>query len=160
MHEIPAGEVVLGQKNTYNTPAAGPVVPASDIAAQNLKPAAIEGFFDLGLNGTYLVFRQLKQDVAMFWNNMKNAADGLLDEMQRSASAEWLATKMVGRALAGNMLTPNGAALGNDMTFFANDRRLSSRPERHARDDKRSKPAPHHAPGAHLWSSHSGSLYR
>jgi Dyp-type peroxidase family len=121
LHEIPAGEVVLGQINTYDIPAPGPVVPASPVVAQNLKPAAIEGFFDLGLNGTYLVFRQLKQDVAKFWNNMKTASSTLLDENRKPATDEWLAQKAVGRTLVGDMLTPNGPSAGNDMTFFAAD---------------------------------------
>jgi Dyp-type peroxidase family len=120
LHEIPVGEVVLGQINTYNAPAIGPVVPNSSNAAQYLKPATMEGFFDLGLNGTYMVFRQLKQDVAKFWNNMKAASADLVDD-QKPATDEWLAQKAVGRTLAGDMLTPTGSADGNDMTFFASD---------------------------------------
>jgi deferrochelatase/peroxidase EfeB len=88
LHEIPVGEVVLGQINTYNAPAIGPVVPNSSNAAQYLKPATMEGFFDLGLNGTYMVFRQLKQDVAKFWNNMKAASADLVDD-QKPATDEW-----------------------------------------------------------------------
>jgi len=121
LHEIPAGEIVLGQGNTYDIPAAGPVVPPSPVAAQFLKPAATEGFFDLGLNGTYMVCRQLMQDVAKFWNNMKAASADLLDENRNAATDEWLAQKTVGRTLAGDMLTPTGPASGNDMTFFASD---------------------------------------
>jgi Dyp-type peroxidase family len=121
LHEIPAGEVVLGQINTYGAPAEGPVVPASDIAAQNLKSAALEGFYDLGLNGTYLVIRQLKQDVAKFWNNMKSASVGLLNEDKEPATDVWLAEKAVGRTLDGEMLTPQEPVSGNDMTFFASD---------------------------------------
>jgi Dyp-type peroxidase family len=121
LHEIPAGEVVLGQINTYGVPAAGPVVAASDIAAQNLKPATLEGLYDFGLNGTYLVIRQLKQDVAKFWNNMKAASADLLDENNKQATDVWLAEKAVGRTLSGDMLTPRGPVPGNDMIFFAND---------------------------------------
>jgi Dyp-type peroxidase family len=121
LHEIPVGEVVLGQINTYGAPAAGPMVPASPVAAKTLKPAATEGFFDLGLNGTYMVFRQLKQDVAKFWNNMKAASVDLLDDHQKAATDEWLAQKAVGRTLRGDMLVPSGSLAGNDMTFFASD---------------------------------------
>jgi len=121
LHEIPVGEVVLGQTNTYNVPAAGPVVANSPTAAAYLKPAALEGFFDLGLNGTYMVFRQLKQDVAKFWNNMKAASAGLLDDNRQPATDEWLAQKSVGRTLDGEMLSPAGPLAGNDMTFFASD---------------------------------------
>ncbi len=121
LHEIPVGEVVLAQINTYNAPAAGPIVPNSSNAAQYLKPALVEGFFDLGLNGTYMVFRQLKQDVAKFWNNMKTVSADLLDENRNPATDEWLAQKAVGRTLGGEMLTPAGSEAGNDMTFFASD---------------------------------------
>jgi Dyp-type peroxidase family len=121
LNEVPVGEIVLGQINTYGAPASGPVVPTSPMAAQYLQPAAMEGFLDLGLNGTYIVFRQLKQDVAKFWNNMKTASAGLRDDQQKPANDEWLAQKSVGRTLEGKMLTPAGPVDGNDMTFFASD---------------------------------------
>jgi Dyp-type peroxidase family len=123
LHEIPAGEVVLGQLNTYDQPAAGPVVSTSDpIAAQTLAPAAMEGFLDLGLNGTYFVVRQLKQDVAKFWNSMKTAAVDLIDNEGQPATDKWLAQKTVGRTLDGDMLTHEAHLIGNDMTFFADDK--------------------------------------
>ena len=122
LHEMPVGEVVLGQINTYGVPATGPVVANSPNAARYLKPTALEGLFDLGLNGTYMVFRQLKQDVAQFWNNMKTASGDLIDEIGNPATDEWLAQKAVGRTLDGDMLTPTGPVAGNDMTFFASDR--------------------------------------
>jgi Dyp-type peroxidase family len=121
LNEIPVGEVVLGQNNTYDIPAAGPVVPTSAKAVQYLKPAAMEGFLDLGLNGTYIVVRQLKQDVAKFWNNMKKASTDLLDENRSPATDEWLAQKAVGRTLDGKMLNPTGPVDGNSMNFFATD---------------------------------------
>jgi deferrochelatase/peroxidase EfeB len=122
LHEISAGEVVLGQTNTYGVPAPGPVVPASVSAARHLKKAALQGFLDLGRNGTYVVIRQLKQDVAAFWNNMKTEAVNLVDDADRPATAEWLAEKAVGRTRTGEMLRPGGSTSGNDMTFFKEDR--------------------------------------
>ena len=121
LNEIPVGELVLGQINTYGVPAVGPVVPTSTMAAQYLQPAAMEGFLDLGLNGTYIVVRQLKQDVAKFWNNMKDASTDLRDDNREPATDEWLAQKAVGRTLDGEMLTPTEPVDGNDMTFFASD---------------------------------------
>ncbi len=122
-HEIAAGEIVLGQINTYDVPAPGPVVVSSPAAMRNLKPLeALTGFFDLGRNGTYIVIRQLKQNVPAFWNNMKLASQDLLDEKGNAATAEWLATKSVGRTLEGKMLAPGGPIAGNEMTFFTNDR--------------------------------------
>ncbi len=121
LNEIPVGEVVLGQINTYGTPAPGPAVATSPMAAKYLQPASVEGFLNLGLNGTYIVVRQLKQDVAKFWNNMKAASADLLDDNVKPATDEWLAQKAVGRTLGGKMLNPAAPIDGNDMTFFAAD---------------------------------------
>jgi Dyp-type peroxidase family len=122
LHEIAAGEIVLGKTNTYGLPAPGPMVSASAIAARHLKGAALKGFFDLGRNGTYLVVRQLKQDVAAFWRNMKIATNGLLDEEGNFATTDWLAKKAVGRTKTGDLLLPNGSSPDNETVFFENDR--------------------------------------
>ena len=74
---IEAGEFILGYKNEY-----GQITPM---------PAR-----DLGVNGTYLVFRQLKQDVSLFRKFMARAtglADGSCDEKAMIK----LASQMVGR---------------------------------------------------------------
>jgi Dyp-type peroxidase family len=123
LHEIAAGEIVLGHTNTYGVPSPGPVVAASPMAALHLKEATLRGFFDLGRNGTYLVIRQLKQDVSAFWRNMEKAKNDFLDETGAPATAEWLARKCVGRTQSGEMLIPGGSAVGNEMAFFAKDRR-------------------------------------
>jgi Dyp-type peroxidase family len=121
LHEIAAGEVVLGQTNTYGVPAPGPFVDATVPAAKVLADAIRKGTKDLGRNGTYLVTRQLKQDVAAFWQNMDAASKILLDESGQPATATWLAQKAIGRTKAGDMLRPGGTAQGNDMTFFDTD---------------------------------------
>jgi Dyp-type peroxidase family len=122
MHEIAAGEVVLGQTNTYGAPAPGPLVAKSSPAKRELRKASLEGYFDLGRNGTYLVIRQLKQDVTAFWKNMNSAKDGLIDETGSPATAEWLAEKAVGRTKSGELLTTGGASSDNERGFFASDR--------------------------------------
>lgn len=129
IHDIPAGEVILGQKNTYNDTAEGPMVPSSSIAAKHLKPANVEGFHDLGRNGTYLVLRKLKQNVAAFWQGMEAAAKNLVDENRQPATGEWLAAKVIGRTLDGDLLVPDGCHTGrtadgpdNDLLFFNTDR--------------------------------------
>jgi Dyp-type peroxidase family len=74
--ELPAGEFLLGHTNIYGVTADSPVVSPTDDPRQLLSvvPAGAEGLnarpgmHDLGRNGTYLVFRQLAQDVAKFWN--------------------------------------------------------------------------------------------
>jgi Dyp-type peroxidase family len=109
---IPGGEVVLGYPNAYGKLPATPSVPVTE-AAKALLPVAPEDPFDstrerrldLGKNGTYVVFRQLEQDVKAFW--------AFVDEQTRAAGAadaearKRLAAKMVGR-------WPNGAPLARD----------------------------------------------
>jgi deferrochelatase/peroxidase EfeB len=55
---------------------------------------------DLGRNGTYLVMRQLEQDVREFWKFLYKHAGGNL------AEAGQLGAKMVGRTQAGDPLLP------------------------------------------------------
>ena len=91
--ELPPGEFLLGHPNLYDLPSESPTVaPADD-------PAGILGASrDLGYNGTYLVFRQLEQDVPRFWNFVDTQAALL------GMSPIDLASKFVGR-------WPNGAPL-------------------------------------------------
>ena len=70
---IPFGELVLGYINGHHEKAPGPIVRGDQTRPANstgLKPSAdAEGFLDLGLNGSYLVARELRQDVpAAFWS--------------------------------------------------------------------------------------------
>lgn len=53
--EVPAGEFILGYPNAY--------------AEMPTSPRGVDGF-DIGKNGTYLVYRKLQQDVAAFWQSM------------------------------------------------------------------------------------------
>src|SRR5438094_3365133 len=55
---------------------------------------------DLGRNGTYLVMRQLEQDVRKLWQFLYQQADGNLAETDK------LGAKMVGRTKAGDPLVP------------------------------------------------------
>jgi deferrochelatase/peroxidase EfeB len=93
---VTAGEFVLGYLNEFGHYPSTPVVPADP--THQLPPAdgGIAGF-DLGRNGTYLVMRQLKQDVQKFWQTLR--ALGGSDEGMIA-----LAAKMVGR-------WPSGAPL-------------------------------------------------
>lgn len=81
---IKPGEFILGYPNEYGLSAS---------------PIHATGSADLGRNGSYLVFRQLKQDVAAFWNFAgQHAVEG------GNGAAEALAAKLVGR-------WPSGAPL-------------------------------------------------
>lgn len=83
-----AGEFILGYKNEYDQYPESPVDNAKN---------------DLGKNGSYLVFRQLKQDVGLFWKYMHDATcfpDGKCNAPEMIK----LASKMTGR-------WPSGAPL-------------------------------------------------
>lgn len=111
---VPLGEVLMGHKNGHNEIAAGPVVPdtpAGRAAGLTEHPRG-EGFLDLGLDGSYMVARELKQDVAAFWRSMRdNAARIAEEDPERGAhiDQDWLASRVVGRDLDGNLLCPEGA---------------------------------------------------
>lgn len=89
---IAAGELLLGYLNEYDQYPLGPKVeaaldPQGDLAAA----PGMEGVGDFGRNGSYLVFRQMRQDVRAFWEFVaKNSMDD-------PAGRTWLAAKMVGR---------------------------------------------------------------
>jgi Dyp-type peroxidase family len=98
---IKAGEFVLGYPNEVNRLPASPLVPGGG-------PLPIDqatGRGDLGRNGSFLVMRQLEQNV---------------DEFRKIAASEELAAKMVGRWKSGEPLVrqptdpaekPTGSAL-------------------------------------------------
>lgn len=97
------GEFILGYANEYGRIPESPRVSARSDARGVLPDAESKDLRDLGRNGSYLVFRQLSQDVAGFWNSvseLSRSGEGELDPER----AVWLASKMVGR-------WPNGAPL-------------------------------------------------
>ena len=104
-HGIEAGEVLLGHINAHEEPAPGPVVASSPVAARLLSADGVsEGLRNLGLHGSYLVIRELYQDVAAFWNSMQQAANAL----GAGITADWVAERAVGRTQEGVLLRPAG----------------------------------------------------
>ena len=116
---VPLGEILLGYQNGHSEPAPGPVVPVQiDGDPTNLDRRALdaglpmslqaEGFADLGIHGSYLVVRELRQDVAAFWTSLDaNAArirEG--DPSATQVNATWLAERVIGRNLNGHLLCP------------------------------------------------------
>jgi Dyp-type peroxidase family len=94
---VAAGEFILGYQNQYGRYTERPLLPAA-ADAELLLPRDPEGSgnADLGRNGTYLVLRQLRQDVPGFWqflDRVTRQADGGGDQAARIR----LAAKMVGR---------------------------------------------------------------
>ncbi|MBF2073152.1 MAG: peroxidase [Synechococcales cyanobacterium C42_A2020_086] len=107
-HTIKAGEFILGYPNEYNLLTESPRVKP-ELDPHNLLPLGEFGSHDLGRNGSYLVFRQLSQDVVGFWRFLDRAtqhADGSSNPDARLH----LAAKMVGRWPSGTSLvqSPDG----------------------------------------------------
>lgn len=104
---VAAGEFLLGYPNVYGKYTRSPVIDAA-LDTKNVLARAEQGA-DLGRNGSYLVFRQLEQDVFRFWEWVDSQAHG--DAARRS----WIASKMVGRWPGGAPLTqyPDAEPAGN-----------------------------------------------
>src|SRR5688572_6252013 len=101
------GEFVLGYPNEYGFHAVGPVLRSADdprgLLPDSANPYRV-GVRDLGLNGSFVVYRKLEQDVAAFWRFMEAESlrwRGVADPR----FMVWLAAKMVGRWPSGAPLT-------------------------------------------------------
>jgi deferrochelatase/peroxidase EfeB len=98
---VSLGEFLLGYSNEYNEYTDRPLIDWDSKGATGLLPALDQPQKkDLGRNGTYLVMRQLVQDVRGFWQFADKTAQSKPEERRR------LAEKMVGRALDGKPLLP------------------------------------------------------
>jgi Dyp-type peroxidase family len=92
---VPTGEFVLGYPNAYGQLAPRPLLdPATDPDRILPRDPGGRTAADLGCNGSYLVVRQLRQDVDAFTEFLRERTD---DE----AGRERLAAKMVGRWRSG-----------------------------------------------------------
>jgi len=98
-NEVALGEFLLGYRNEYGKYTDRPLVGAD--ASTGGLPAAEDApeKRDVGRNGTYMVMRQLRQDVRGFWRHLAREAGG--DE----TAAEALAARLVGRTRGGDPLS-------------------------------------------------------
>ena len=102
---IKAGEFVLGYKNEYGSYTDRPYAPITAAFANVLPDYIHNGTLkkDLGKNGTYLVYRQISQDVFNFWKFQKeNSRESGETEIDRAIH---LASKMIGRWPDGHPLS-------------------------------------------------------
>ena len=114
---IKAGEFILGYENELNIRVALPEA---------------KGMPTFGQNGTYLVFRQIGQDVAKFWNHLREITRRD-DGSDNDDALERLAAKIVGRWKSGAPLTkyPEGdpykdtaqISTDNDFEYDAEDKK-------------------------------------
>jgi deferrochelatase/peroxidase EfeB len=98
------GEFLLGYPNEYGRYTDRPLLEAG-ADAQGILPRAEEApdKADVGRNGSYLVMRQLRQDVQGFWQFLDRQAEG------DAAARERWAEGMVGRTRRGEPLARRGA---------------------------------------------------
>jgi Dyp-type peroxidase family len=133
---LPAGEFVLGYRNDYGAFTESPTVEPVHDPANHLPVDADGTRKSLGRNGTYLVHREMRQDVPAFWNYLATRSREVGDDPAERAIA--LGAKMVGR-------WPGGAPLATSWT--------SDDPE-HATDNKflyeEDLVGVHCPPGAHI----------
>ena len=116
---VAAGEFILGYKNAYDRYTESPSIPAFLDPNDHLTTLA-DGRRDFGRNGSYLVFRQLAQDVKGFWEflDKKTKTGEHSDPLERDR----IAAKMVGRWRSGASLMrcPDrdvGGAHDNDFRY-------------------------------------------
>lgn len=101
--QVATGEFLLNYKNEYDKKTQIPSLSKNK---------------EFGNNGTYLVFRQLKQNVSEFWNAADNAAK------ENEEDAEFIASKMVGRWPNGALVLPEDktnpqSSVSNNFDFSA-----------------------------------------
>lgn len=98
---LSVGEFLLGYPNEYGKYTDRPLIdPKDDVTAQ-LSPAEdAPGKRDLGRNGTYMVLRQLRQEVRGFWQFLYRQSGSDPREAQRLGAA------VLGRTLEGEPLIP------------------------------------------------------
>ncbi|HET7231908.1 MAG TPA: hypothetical protein VFJ16_17985 [Longimicrobium sp.] len=104
------GEYLLGYPNEYGGYTDRPLLDPTGAAASLPRAEDDPSRADLGRNGSYLVLRQLGQDVHGFWRFVDRAAGG------DAARRERLASAMVGRTREGDSLVG-----GNDEKIEGGD---------------------------------------
>ncbi len=123
--DVEPGEVLLGYRDSYDRPAEGPTVADGSLAGE-LPPAAWSPRRrDLGRNGSYLVFRQLAQDVPGFRRFVQAASEATSAGATPLSPAQ-VGAKMVGRWASGASLVlfPDadpGQADTNDFGYHGTD---------------------------------------
>jgi Dyp-type peroxidase family len=116
-HGVPLGEILLGHNNAHHEKAPGPMVEDNPAGRQQGLDAtgAPQGFVNLGLNGSYMVVRELRQYVTAFWKSADAGAARIRahDPSAMHVTAQWLAERIVGRTTDGHLLCP-GRSLPTD----------------------------------------------
>jgi Dyp-type peroxidase family len=124
---VRSGEFVLGYLNEYGLYTDRPILPASAPGAATLpRDPTGSGGADLGRNGTYVIFRQLRQDVLGFWRYLESVTRNPDGTVNAEAKVH-LGARFVGRWPGGAplVLSPDrdDPALANatDFAYHATD---------------------------------------
>ena len=107
---VAMGEVILGYPNEYGLYTERPLIdPKNDKYAEQLPNALDKPMMkDFGRNGSYLVLRQLGQDVPGFWQFLYKATGPKKKNAEKHfEKIDELAASMVGRKRDGSPLIPN-----------------------------------------------------
>ncbi len=111
-HGVPLGEILLGHNNAHHEKVPGPMVPDNlqSLESGLTEDGAPEGFRNLELDGSYMVVRELQQNVAAFWKSLETGAARIRahDPSATHVTADWLAERVVGRNIDGHLLCPSG----------------------------------------------------
>lgn len=112
---IKAGEFILGYKNEYDQYPETPVINPLDDPKELLPNSNYAiGMKDFGTNGTYLVFRQLEQDVKSFWEFIQRSVkENPYGETAKGE--EYFGAKLIGRWPDGSPLEV--CPVAHDNTF-------------------------------------------
>ncbi len=103
---IADGEVLLGYKNSYGHFPMSPEVPAgTDRRGRSWPRQDRPARKDFGENGSYLVFRQLAQDVRAFWRYVYEAKDAIPGVPAGARGPSGWASRLVGRWPNGTPVT-------------------------------------------------------
>jgi Dyp-type peroxidase family len=104
-HGVAAGDILIGHQDANLEPAPGPFVSEFQNGAKVLPTGhAPHGYLDLGQDGSYLVIRELRQNVRAFRASMERHAQAMTPQRD----GDWLAERVIGRTKDGAALHPKG----------------------------------------------------
>jgi len=109
IHVTALGEIVLGYPDE-----SGRALGQTDADGRMADLPSVTGQPAFGLNGTYLVMRQLAQDVDGFWKWIRNTSGAAGNDDPR---AQQLAAKLIGRWPDGTPLAPYANRDDNEFMF-------------------------------------------
>ena len=129
---VAAGEFILGYKNAYKKIPTSPLVKTEGGSVNLLPLPKLDDdeelgekdrnrLLDFGCNGSYLVFRQLRQNVLVFWRYIDEKTLNP-DHSSNPEARDRLAAKMVGRWRSGAPLVLYPDADPNDQKLMDEDK--------------------------------------